>query len=122
MKFAENKHELSPGAIHCRGLGHSWEPLTAPYVQESTFKGYNVTLGCKSCGTLKHFMLSVRGEYFPATYTYSDGYLLKKGNPWITREDKGEFKLEALGLPTVSQSQPVGATVTPIKSKSRKRA
>lgn len=97
MKFAKDRSELSNEAIRCRGLGHSWVPSTAVVANTKEFKGYNVTLVCvNGCGTAKHFMLSQRGEYYPATYSYGDDYILAKGNPYISREDRGLFKLQAL--------------------------
>lgn len=118
MTFAKDKNDLTPEAVSCRGLGHLWKPYTAKWYERANlkFKGYNVTLVCdRGCGTSKHFMLSQRGEYFPATYTYGDRYLLEKGNDPITREDRGQFKLEALSdwLPT---------NVSDITSTRKKRA
>lgn len=96
MKFADDLSALSEAAIRCRAIGHMWMPYTAAIAHKKKFKGYNVTLICGNCNTEKHFMLSQRGEYYPATYTYPDNYLLAKGNPYITKEDRGQFKLQAL--------------------------
>jgi hypothetical protein len=117
-RFAASIEALSDGAIKCRGLGHAWIPYLADSVEQKGFHGYNVTLVCgNGCGTMKHFMLSQRGEYYPATYSYGDEYLLAKGNPYITKEDKGQFKLQALSeiLPHLES-----ATVTHITSKRRR--
>jgi hypothetical protein len=103
-------------------LGHVWVSYTATYqnIPRLKFKGYNVTVICDKCGTLKHFMLSMRGDYYPATYTYADNYLLPVGYK-VTREDKGNFKLEALAEALGQVVIPVeDTTVTPI-SRSRKK-
>jgi hypothetical protein len=65
---------------------------------------------------MKHFMLSMRGEYHPATYSYGDNYLLEKGQPYISKDDKGQFKLQALSgvLPSLH--------VTDISTKRRKKS
>lgn len=114
MKFAKDREALSDEAVHCRGLGHNWVPYKADLVSEKSYKGYNVTLVCSTCKMMKHFMLSMRGEYSPATYSYPDFYLLAKGNEWITREDRGQFKLRAL-----TDILPDENKVSPIKGRKR---
>jgi len=118
MRFAKTQDDFTQEVVRCRGLGHMWKPYTADSVSEKSFKGYNVTLICDTCRTMKHFMLSMRGEYYPATYTYCDEYLLAKGQPHLTKADKGHFKLDALSeiLPATEP-----ATVTHI-TKGKRRA
>lgn len=97
MRFAKDIESLSPEAVRCRAIGHRWTPYTAKTADPKLFKGFNVTLVCDNqCGTMKHFQLSFRGEYYPATYSYGDSYLLEKGNPPISKDDKGQFKLQVL--------------------------
>lgn len=116
MRFAANIEALSPEAVRCRAIGHRWVPYTAKTADPKLFKGYNVTLVCDNgCDTMKHFQLSFRGEYYPATYSYGDNYLLEKGNPPITVEDKGQFKLS-----TLSDILPPETAVTNLNSRRRK--
>jgi hypothetical protein len=90
MKRAYSLSELSEGAITCRSFGHAWKPYTA----ERMKGGYNVTLTCDhDCGTLKHFQLSIRGEYGHPHYSYSDNYLAKFT---VTSADRMDMRLEAL--------------------------
>jgi hypothetical protein len=117
MIKAHDVSQFTEGAIWCRSFGHSWKPYTAPNVTTKTYKGFNVTLVCASCETFKHFMLSVRGEYGPASYTYPDRYL---ADFIVTPSDRQALKLEALSeiLPPKDGSHKSG-TVTAINSKKK---
>lgn len=122
MRFAQSKDDLSPEAVSCRGIGHRWLPSSAKWLDVAALKfhGYNVTLICDRCGAGKHFMLSERGEYFPATYSYPSNYLLAKGQPYLTKEDRGQFKLDALQEWLPAPETP-HSNVSPIISTRRKR-
>jgi hypothetical protein len=106
MRKANDYSQLSEGSIRCRSFGHSWKPYTAE--AEGGTKahpaGWSVTLICDNCGTFKHFMLSKRGEYGEARYTYPDGYL---ATFFVGGEEKNRMRLEVLSDVLASATPPL---------------
>lgn len=84
--------ELTEGAVHCRAFGHSWlKHGTTPL----RVKGWTVTMACSSCGTLKLFQLSQRGDLTLPRYVYPDRYLAAF---FIGKDERAAMRLEALEL------------------------
>lgn len=79
-------------SLLCRDLGHNWEPYTAKQVG----KGYERVLYCHTCGALKSQSLDKTGLILSTRISYPDGYLLPKGLPRMTREDKGLVRIATI--------------------------
>lgn len=89
---ARSIEELAEGSAHCRAFGHNWQHVTHA---GGRVKGWAVTMACPTCGTQKLFQLSQRGELTKPRYVYPDHYL---ASFFIGHEERGQFRLEALGL------------------------
>ncbi len=96
MKRAHDFGEMAEGSAFCRAFGHNWAQVShEAYGGKGRKPGWAVTLECPTCGTRKHFMLSQRGELTAPRYEYPDNYLAAF---YIGAEERGQFRLEALGL------------------------
>lgn len=73
----------------CRDLSHAWEPLTA----RRTPTGFERTLECGSCGTLKVQSLDKQGFIIKTRMRYDASYLRPKGAGPLTRDDKAKLRL-----------------------------
>ena len=90
---ARSIEELAEGATHCRAFGHNWRHVTHEGGRKA---GWAVTMACPTCGTLKLFQLSQRGDLTKPRYVYPDRYL---ASFFIGPSERATFRLEALGLP-----------------------
>lgn len=84
---------LSDKFLHCRELGHNWQPHTATYDRKS--RTYDRTIRCRTCRTERHQLLDARGGVVSNGYTYADGYLASRvaETGTLTRD---VFRLEAV--------------------------
>jgi len=89
VKRAADLSELSEGAMHCRAFGHRW----LEHGQTPRVKGWTITMACDSCGTLKLFQLSQRGELTAPRYVYPDFYLARF---FIGQDERAAMRLEVL--------------------------
>lgn len=99
-KRAHSVAEMLEGSAWCRAFGHAWgDPHKDAYGGRGRKAGWAFTLICQTCATEKYFKLSRRGELTAPRYVYPDGYLVSF---FIGPEERGAFRLEALGLPSDS--------------------
>jgi hypothetical protein len=89
-QFAEG---LSGKALHCRELGHTWRPRTVS--RSADGRGYERTLLCASCRTVRLQVLDGSCHVVSNSYRYPDGYLAAKGHVdgHVTRD---VFRLESI--------------------------
>ena len=78
--------------LHCRELGHNWQPYT---VASHSGGGYDRTLICHRCTTLRVMELDWRGLVVRSHYKHPDGYL-SKGLGHLAGEDRGALRLESI--------------------------
>jgi hypothetical protein len=70
--------------LACRaGLGHSWEPESAAWLQNGTIER---VLVCKRCTAKRVQILDADGYIVGGHYTYADGYTIKGVGPLDTAD------------------------------------
>jgi len=79
-------------SLKCRDLHHSWNHYTAG----RKGRGYERTLVCKGCDTLKVQSLSSRGMILKTKYQYIEGYLRPKGLGRVTKEENALIRLQSI--------------------------
>lgn len=76
----------------CRDLQHSW----SPYEARSVKGGFERTLRCVRCKSLKKQSLDVQGYILRSEFIYTDGYL-RPGEGRLSRADRAELRVRNLG-------------------------
>lgn len=77
-----------PGHMLCRDLLHAWRPHTARRVG----KGYERTLECERCGTLKVQRLTRTGLIANSGMRYPKGYLAPKGHGVFSKDERARLR------------------------------
>lgn len=95
---------LSAKYLHCRELGHVWDPLTVSW--DSGARAYDRSLRCRMCRSIRKQLLDGSGHVLRNGYDYASGYLAEHVEKGSTSRDV--FRLEALTrfLDTSERTQP----------------
>lgn len=83
---------MSANFVHCRDWNHNWGPHRVDRIRG----GWERTLRCKECGSLRRQLLDSDFNYItrPRTY-YAEGYLLK-GLGRLSAADKAFVRRESI--------------------------
>lgn len=90
QEFAES---LPERFLHCRELGHNWKPWKAAGHADG---GFERTLRCTRCRTLRVEQLTNRGGKLSSQYKHPDGYLQEAGAGRIVGEGRDVLRLTSL--------------------------
>lgn len=88
---AERIAALSNAFLRCRDLTHAWAPLHAWRVG----RGYERTLRCRVCRTVRFERLDGYGAVVTRRYSYPADYLIRGDGPAV-RDVKNRMRLESL--------------------------
>lgn len=100
---------MSDEFIGCRDFGHSWRPRSAVLLVNG---GYEQTLACSRCKTIRTRILGRRGTQERNGYDYAEGYQLK-GHGRMTGSDRDVLRLNSvmrLVTPAAAAKARKGAT------------
>jgi len=84
--------QLGDKFLHCRELGHNWQPHSAEYDRAS--RTYDRIIRCRTCRTVRHQLLDSTGAVLSNGYRYPDGYLAQHVQSGSLSRDV--FRLEAV--------------------------
>ena len=79
--------------ILCRDYGHSWRPHTVSELAKGA--GYEQTLKCQRCRTMRRRVLDRYGTQLTNNYVYADGYLVA-GLGRLTGADRDHLRLASV--------------------------
>jgi hypothetical protein len=83
---------LKRSYLECRELGHNWRPHV---VQWNDNGGYDRSLRCTRCRTVREQVLSNRGAVISSQYVYPDGYTTD-GLGRVVGEGRDMLRLESI--------------------------
>lgn len=78
--------------VQCRDFGHSWRPYTAARLRGG---GYESTLRCSRCRTLRKRTLGNHGQVLASSYEYPEQYIIL-GLGRLVGEEKDHLRLASI--------------------------